>query len=312
MKATRSKRWAGWLIAGLVVVVAAGPAIFGLAAAFRAGAVGSAGLRPLVRAATSPFFLRMAAVAGGSLAAIIGMGFLLARAGRRQRLQRASLASSETGTTMVEFALVLPIATAVVLMLVQSMLMMAGSIVVNYAASAAARAAIVWVPKDLGGVAPWTPEPYNTVTDAANSEQSQKRSTIKLAASVALLPVAGISPSDADPTNGVFAPGVVQYFTAQNAQQPGWTTNFLPGKLNYAWAHTTATLQPGQALPNAYQPNEDLTVLVQHALVLPVPYANMLFQDGSVANVGYTANVWATSTLNNEGVDSRIQEDVFR
>ena len=121
MKATRSKRWAGWVIAGLVLVVAAGPAILGLTQAHRSGLIGSAGLRPLVRAVTSPFFIRMAAIAGGSLAAIIGLFVLLGRVGRRQRRERESLGRSETGATAVEFALVLPVVTAVVLMLVQSM-----------------------------------------------------------------------------------------------------------------------------------------------------------------------------------------------
>jgi prepilin-type processing-associated H-X9-DG protein len=317
MSAIRSKRWAGWAIAGLtvaaLVVVAAGP-IYGWTAAHRAGLAGSEGLRPLIRAVTSPFFLRMAAIAGGSLAAIIGLFVLLARAGRRpfdfahggQQEKRESLARNESGTAMVEFALVLPIATAVVLLLVQSMLLMGGSVVVNYAAAAAARAAIVWIPRDLSASTP--SEPVDTVVDG---DQSAKRNMIQLAAAVALLPVAGISPADADPTNGVFAPGVKQYFSNQNVAPPGWTVNFLTGKLNYAWAHTTVTLRPGQTAADVYQPNEDLTVLVQHALVLPVPYANMLFQDGSVANVGYTSSVSASCTLNNEGVDSRILEDVF-
>ena len=71
---------------------------------------------------------------------------MLARLGRSQR--RPSGPSQ--GTATIEFALVMPIMLFLILLLAQTTFVMAGNLFVHYAAFAATRSAIVYIPADYG------------------------------------------------------------------------------------------------------------------------------------------------------------------
>lgn len=295
MTTSRSTRW----LAGVAVALAAAMPAAWLLAAGRADYVGGA-----VR---SPVFVRCGLIAAACVLALMALGAYLFRAGRRGRAG-ASFASDETGTAMVEFTLVFPVAMAVMLILIQAMLMMTGTLVINYAAYAAARTAIVTVPKDLGGDGNYYAEPVNQVVDP---DHSAKIAQIRLAAVVACLPAAGRS-NQADPSNGAVRDGIRSYLSASGATVPGWVDNYVSKKLAWADAHTTVRLHAGQTASNVYQHDEDLTVTVQHDYNLTIPFANRLFgRNHDTATDLWWTTVTASCTLNNEGVNDSIVEDSF-
>ncbi len=291
-----------WVVL-LAAIAAGGLALLCLWAA----GVSRGELAVLGRAVRSPAFVRPGLTALGCGLALAAVGAVLRRIGRAGRRGRKSgLASDCRGAAMVEFALVFPIALMIILMMVQAMLMMSGAIVVNYAAFAAARTAVVWVPRDLpGDPASYQPEPGN---ELAPPGQSLKLAKVQAAAANACLPVAGrAAPSAAgDAVRG----GVEQYYRQFNVPPPNWVNNYVAGKVAYAWAHTQVHLEPGDEAPNRYGPNEDLTAWVHHEFYMAVPFAGPLFADYRTPD-GYVSKITANCTLTNEGVSDVILEDQF-
>lgn len=293
--------------------VALGVAGVALAGAVAVLAVAAARYRFVGSAMAHPLFIRCGLIAAGCLIVLVAIGLYMQRVGSRGL--RASAASedsggvlaNEHGTAMVEFALVFPLAMSVVLILIQAMLMMTAAIVVNYAAYAAARTAIVWVPEDLYGGDQFVAERENEVADSASS---RKRYEIRKAAVVACLPVAGRSPSGDSPASRALADGIAEYHSRHSQPVPRWVESYVAQKMAYAWQYTTATLFAGQN-PGVYGPAEDLTVEVRHEYLLPVPFADRLFGENYVGGLGYTSTVTAQYTLNNEGESPTIMEDQF-
>ncbi|MDD4891194.1 MAG: TadE/TadG family type IV pilus assembly protein, partial [Phycisphaerae bacterium] len=126
MANARISRWLGWSLAA--AVASAAVALWVLAAQ-RHDFIG--------RAVSSPLFVRCGLIAAGCALTLALLVAYLCRAGRRSEgpgARTPRLAADEGGTAMVEFALVFPVALAVMLILIQAMLMMTGTLIVNYAA----------------------------------------------------------------------------------------------------------------------------------------------------------------------------------
>ena len=89
----------------------------------------------------------------GLLAVLVGCAWLVVRlAGGRvepARLRRLH-GDEEGGVQSLSFVLTMPFFIMVLMMIVQVSQLMIGTVVVNYAALAAARSAIVWIPANLG------------------------------------------------------------------------------------------------------------------------------------------------------------------
>jgi len=232
----------------------------------------------------------------------------MVRLGRRGR--RFS-ATDERGVAVVEFTLLFPIAMAIVLVMVQTALVMAGNLVVHYAAYSAARSAVVAIPMD-------TAREYRN--ELALEGASDKRLRIRRAAVLALLPAAG-SPGEANPASSesdALGDAMATISEAYDEPIPGWIGGKLARKYAYAddEANTVIEVEP-PAFPEAhdgdYGPREDIRVTVTHRLYLPVPYACRVFADGQLDSAGrYYTDVTASYVLVNQGLPDNVRVEWVR
>lgn len=224
---------------------------------------------------------------------------------------RGRCAGDERGTVMIEFALLLPVAMFLVLLLVQVTLLMVGRAFVHYSAQAAVRSATVQVPRDLGDMPGQQPNWIHTGRGDA------KFDAIHAAAAQAIIPVSGRIAGTGDDAES-YAGAMADYFQRSGRDVPRWVDTLLAERHRYAMQHTEVDLlrveqSPGgtiayralgRGMAHAYAPREPVAVRVTHRLVLPVPYVKMMFADGSIgegATASHYTTVVARSTLNNKG-----------
>jgi hypothetical protein len=217
----------------------------------------------------------------------------------------------ESGTATVEFCMVLPIVLFLGLVLVQSTLLMVGNQFVNYAAFAAARSAIVYIPQDYSA----TGEPRNTIIA---QEGKPKFDAIRAAAYLAVTPVCGKREDSVEALNtDQFVAGLNDYFAGYGQDSPRWVQTLAAARLRYAAANTDVRVmytlvtrgevEQFDTEPEGYYtfgPHEAVTVRIEHKLNLSVPYVRRLFADGEHGgDRGSYALVTAQYTLTNEGID---------
>ena len=222
---------------------------------------------------------------------------------------------SEEGTATMEFALVLPVVLFLMLLLAQVTLVLAANTVVNYAAFAATRTAIVQIPADYGSQ---SGEDANALL---NSDRFPKLGAIRDAACFAVMPVSGrLDPGSVDATPLV--DGLDQFYADYGRDSPGWVGNLAGGRLQYAFTHTQVDLLRANAegerveferLPGGsvqfFEPREAVTVLVTHKLNLAIPWVRPIFADGEFDTAdgpGGYAEITARATLTNEGIDPHL------
>lgn len=221
----------------------------------------------------------------------------------------------ERGTATVEFALTMPVALFLSLVLVQLTLLMGGHIYVHYAAFAAARSAITTIPLAAG-----EEEPSNVYVGQTTVGKHER---IRRAAVFAVMPVSGRSASDGSSNISAeaFAQGLRQYYQANNTPTPRWVDTFAAARLRYADEHTrveVCTTQTGKdgsvtILPIAagvahqFSPNDAVTVRVLHRFHLSVPYVRQIFADEDLPDgSGVYTLISAQSTLSNEGIAKNL------
>ncbi|MDY7009474.1 MAG: TadE family protein [Planctomycetota bacterium] len=258
------------------------------------------------------FRSRISLYAGAvALVCLVGLYILTGAAWRLGRSQRKSRPrTKETGTAAVEFALLFPFALMILLMMIQSMLLMAGNLAVHHAAYAAARSAVVWVPENLSH-----DEPKNVL---ASPNSSAKFHRIRSAAVYAVMPVsAGKGDwSGEDPGNAaVIQEGLERFWQLYGSSAPNWVQTMLAGKYRYAWNFTEVSLSD-PAGGGAYGDHETINVQVRHRLYLSVPYADLVFSliDGEElpgASGHYAMIVNAGCSLTNQGVEDEIDVEQF-
>lgn len=218
--------------------------------------------------------------------------------------------NDEGGVATIEFALVLPTAMFIFLILLQTVLMMSAQVFVHFGAYAATRAAIVVLPdgRDGGG---------GEMTAGDESEAYQQ---IQRAAAMALTPISGrLSDTSGDPST--FASDLGAMYEAYGVDTPKWVSSFAAGRMAYALRHTDVlmleTTVDSDGGVNFYpvnganasvrlRPKDPVTVLVSHRLHLSVPYASALFDDGTHDTRGGStayATVQAHCTMTLEGYD---------
>jgi hypothetical protein len=313
------------IVAGVVVLLAAGAMI--LAGTGPKAAAGLSSGHWVAAAMTSRLSIVCFIVTGVCALLLSAILAMLWRAGARGRSGRSR--SGQDGNAALEFALALPFALMLVLLMAQSSLLMGGNLCVHYAAYCAARSAIVQVPSSDGQELP------NMVSDPAFSG---KMARIKQAAVWAVMPVS-CGDSEIQPSQSV---GVTElqnalngFFSQYGQQPPTWIADRLTRKFSYADEYTTVTMDPpvnppkyrpyGRAdmltYPNLQQADyspEDLTVRVQHTLYLPVPYAAWLFAKASADGVAldfghneYGMNINVSCMLTNEGMQDYVDVEPF-
>lgn len=244
-------------------------------------------------------------VAVGSLAALAVLAGVLVRAAGKARVTRGRALGGQDGTAILEFALVLPIALGIVLLMIQASLLMGGFLCVNYAGYCAARAAVTYVPAALNR------ESANEVDDYSDPEASEKLSRIHQAAVWAVMPVSDGGYDQWSDYSDVLAEGLGELYSQSGEETPGWVSGYLGRKLAYAERNTSVELSP-PADGVQYAAHEDLRVVAKHNLYLSVPYAARVlaaldakeaveFGEGK-----YALRVEIPCTLRNEGVCDTI------
>ena len=311
--------WVG--IAAVLIGFAVGLAILGGSGANISS--GSSDYRWLIDAVTSGLFVICGVVtllSGLVLCAIVRILWEAGRANRR-------VPNPQGGQVIIEFAIALPIALMLVMIMTQSSLLMGGNLCVHYAAYCAARSAIVQIPRDLSG------EPSNILADPG----SEKFGNIRKAAIWAVTPVS--SSSQRLPDDGAFelVKGLRSFFNNYSDKTPGWVRlDYLGRKIGYADWYTQVTMlrressglqeQPVYTeltYPYTYAENEEVRVHVDHTFYLSVPYANKIFakigsageqDDGRELDFGdgeYGLVIHAASSLTNEGVRDDVDVESF-
>lgn len=244
-----------------------------------------------------------------TLVSIVGLSVIacvLWNAGRAARRRDRA----EDGTAMLEFAMVLPFALMLFLIMAQSSLLMGGNLGVNYSAYCAARAAVVKIPMETDS------EPANQISDLEEPANSAKLMEIWSSAVFAVLPMSDGAYAAVNNDGGVLRDGLIQLFSAYGRTPPGWLDGRLEKKLAYAQNYTHVRLsEPAQN--DTYAEHEDVTVVVTHTFYMSVPYADSVFKwlggsDGVDIETGKRGMIMrATCTLPNEGVRDYIDVEMF-
>lgn len=266
---------------------------------------GIAGGPWLLAALGSRLFLTAAGiclVCGVVLAWVLVTMWQLGRQVRRRRR------CGDSGSVLVEFTLLLPIALAVSLGMLESSLLMAGNLCVHYSAYCAARSAIVQLPRYNG--------PGERENEYIPDDEQGKYGRIHAAAVWPLIAVSygGTDQQRADDADLVDE--LIRFHDAHAAERPFWLDDRVGRKLAYALEHTFIELDP-PADGKTYQPREDIRVRVRHTYYLSVPYAGWFFSqilDGGVqldADGAYGLIIQANCTLSNEGVQDWIDIEQF-
>lgn len=186
-------------------------------------------------------------------------------------------ADDESGSSAVEFVLVLPALAVLLLMILQIALLVQAKFVVNYAAFCAARSAIVVIPDDFSSGRP--PERRNQI---GNPETSEKVEIIHRAAA---LPLTAISPLPGFiVTRGVpFLPSV-ELIVDLGKLLPFDVSPSIMGQVMqrapYAYhPKNTAVkvLTPQGAGAGQFKEHDWVTVRVEYRYYLAVPFAKKLF-----------------------------------
>jgi len=278
-------------------------------------ATGRHWIRPLWLAdcLTGKLFLTAGLVLVGSTALLTIVLAVLWQAGRANRRRPGP----QEGTVMLEFALALPVALVLVLIMAQSALLMVGNICVHYASYCAVRSAIVNVPIRLGPFD--NPIEAENVLNGSTPQSSEKMRRIYMAAVWAVLPM---SCSSTDVPEALEAPvlrvGLESYFTRYGGTTPYWATALLGRKLSYALSHTSVELEP-PADGQKYAAREDIEVRVRHEFYMAIPYANKLFAalgDADNIRLPFGQDEWAMvmyarCRLTNEGEQTYVEKEIF-
>lgn len=257
-------------------------------------------------AMTSRLTLTCLVIATGSLAMMAWLGAVLWRMGRAARAKAVN--TGQTGSAMLEFAMVLPILLVFGLVMTQSALLVTGNVVVHYSAFCAARSAIVQIPRRVS-----MDEPDNMMDP---NPSGTKMRMIRHAAVWAVMPVSCGSEMYPPGEAMEAEEGVRHLLEHYDDEAPPWVASQLARKLNYASEHTEVQVsEPDDGF--RYGEAEDVKVLVRHEFWLAVPYANALFaslDDG--VDLQFAAGeraliIRAACTLTNEGVQDYVEQETF-
>ena len=212
--------------------------------------------------------------------------------------------------------MVFPIVLFLILILVQSTLLMVGNQFVHYAAFAATRSAIVYIPADMtdqGGVG------RNSLS---LTKGTPKYDAIRASAYLAVMPVCGRLDDSNEPLRtDEFVDGLRDHFASYGQDPPRWVDTLAADRLRYAAEHTDIQIMRAtvikqdvefeEVLPGdePFGPRETITVRVEHKLNLSVPYVRGIFADGDLpGGRGKYALVTAHYTLTNEGINPDLPD----
>ncbi len=255
-------------------------------------------------------FVRTLCICALSVVLFAGLCVWTLRLSRRIRAARGVM-DGQSGTVLLEFILVLGMVLPLAAIMVQSSLMMGGYLSVNYASYCAARAAIVYIPRNLDT------EPRNILSSYDDPSGSEKVYQVWNAGVWAVMPVSDGSDSQASSGRGAYLEtGIQRIYSEYGLTAPKWATGGISRKLRYAEENTSVRIDPSRSETGIYGEHEDVTVHLSHDMLLNVPYAAKLMalvDDTSqdLGNGSYTITVEIPTTLTNEGADDKIDIEEF-
>jgi hypothetical protein len=224
-----------------------------------------------------------AVLGAGALFAALKLAVLLARsAGVMVPLMFRRRRIGQRGQAMAEFAISFPIVLITTLILIQLALMYQARNVVTYAAFAAARAAIVWIPA----------ETENEGVHEINTDGGQKWNKIHQAASLACVPIsprASVVLAGMPGVGGVLGDvfgafsgmmsglGLAGEYLDSGLQRYAYSTFATEVKL-YKATEAGFEEQSGTVTWN-YPTDADVAVRVRHRYYLPIPLVNRFIGD---------------------------------
>jgi len=276
-------------VSGSALVVAAGLAVV-LGLRWPAGTPVATDvlLRTLLRPAVGAWVLL--------LVVLTTVAWRLTLALARARVKPSRDRAGDSGTAVIEFAMLFPILMMVMLIIVQLSLLMQGNLIVNYATYAAVRSAVVQIPQDVDMFG----EARNELDD---DPDAPKMSRIRRAAVLALTPVSGHLPSSGDSRDIQRDLRSVYAGMGQDARA-GLNVAFSE-KFAYADERTRIMDVGRRQDDGTFDPHQEVRVVLQHDLELGVPFARAIFADGtfqdSVGRTHYYTTVEAHYRLTNEG-----------
>ena len=254
-----------------------------------------------------------------TLVGIVGMGWGLVVIRRHRR--SPLVFSGEQGVAMIEFALVLPIILAFMLVMAQATLLMVGNLMVHYSAYCGVRSAIVYVPQSVidGDDTGVVFEGSNRVDD--NPDASDKMLAIRRAVLWAVMPVSS-SDETFSSDQWELTEGLANLFQAYDWEVPFWAEELVARKMGYAEQYTLVELDPPDSWYESggttYHPQELLRVHVEHTFFMGVPYANRVFawMDSDAMELGdvpgaYGMIIRARCILTNEGEQDYVDVEEF-
>ena len=163
-------------------------------------------------------FVRTLCICGLSVVLFAGLCVWALRLSRRIRATRPRM-DSQAGTVLLEFIFVLSFVLPLASVMVQSSLMMGGYLSVNYASYCAARAAIVYVPRDFDT------EPRNVLASFDDPSASEKVYQAWNAGVWAVMPVGDGSDSQATSGRGMYLEsGLSRLYSQYGQTAPGWVS----------------------------------------------------------------------------------------
>jgi TadE-like protein len=196
---------------------------------------------------------------------------------RAKKIAPARNEDKESGTSAVEFVLVLPALAVLLLMILQIALIVQAKFVVNYAAFCAARSAVVVIPDDVFGR---PSEPRNQV---GNPDSSEKVEIIQRSAALpltAISPLPGFSVARGVPvlTNPAVIADLVKLAPFDVAPRSMMGQVMLRAPYAYHLENTAVKVLTVEGTEGgSFRDHDWVTVKVQYRYYLAVPFAKKLF-----------------------------------
>jgi len=202
---------------------------------------------------------------------------------RRPKIRR--LVTSENGAAYsLSLALITPLYTLMICFLIELTLMLNVQIGVDYAAYAAARSAIVWLPAEV--------TPLNT--------QQQLVDMVHLAAAQAITPYASSLDKHRRSGSTTDAAGDEAYLAGYNDLVTTGThqvASYVQQKRQYAMAATKVEFDPPLAALFGSSEAEIVKATVRYEMPFNIPGVGMILGKKSASGIGYVRELTSTVTL---------------
>ena len=209
----------------------------------------------------------------GLLGGVVGLGRNLLPVCRQTG---RGFLTDASASAVLDFTLVFPIFTMVILVLIQLALLINARLIVNYAAYAACRSAVVWLERG----------------EAIAQEKAEQ------AAAVGCLPIA---PGRSTWGGLVAAPKVAPLYLHGRVGGGGLARRIARGGSKLANAERSTRVEI-DCPEGALDPHDPVTVTVEHDFYLSVPYGDLLFRDAGLGALGLpSTTIRDHYTLTHEG-----------